>query len=51
MPHAGAVAGDAPRREEFETHTLDGVEMQQVVSIKSDGNVKFQQRSHAIRRY
>ncbi|NEX76008.1 cytochrome c1 [Aeromonas rivipollensis] len=37
MPHVLEPLQGAPRAE-FETHTLDGVEMQQVVSIKSDGN-------------
>lgn len=37
MPHALEPLQGTPRAE-FETHTLDGVEMQQVVSIKSDGN-------------
>ncbi|MEI4985796.1 MULTISPECIES: cytochrome c1 [Aeromonas] len=37
MPHVLEPLQGTPRAE-FETHTLDGVEMQQVVSIKSDGN-------------
>ncbi|AXB04652.1 cytochrome c1 [Aeromonas caviae] len=37
MPHVLEPLQGTPRAE-FKTHTLDGVEMQQVVSIKSDGN-------------
>ncbi|MBL0654956.1 cytochrome c1 [Aeromonas caviae] len=37
MPHVLEPLQGTPRAE-FETHILDGVEMQQVVSIKSDGN-------------
>ncbi|WP_429171880.1 cytochrome c1 [Aeromonas rivipollensis] len=37
MPHVLEPLQGTPRAE-FETHTLDGVAMQQVVSIKSDGN-------------
>ncbi|MBL0485177.1 cytochrome c1 [Aeromonas caviae] len=37
MPHVLEPLQGTPRAK-FETHTLDGVEMQQVVSIKSDGN-------------
>ena len=37
MPHVLEPLQGTPRAE-FETHTLDGVEMQQVLSIKSDGN-------------
>ncbi|MEI4961883.1 cytochrome c1 [Aeromonas caviae] len=37
MPHVLEPLQGTPRAE-FETHTLDGVEIQQVVSIKSDGN-------------
>lgn len=37
MPHVLEPLQGTPRAV-FETHTLDGVEMQQVVSIKSDGN-------------
>ncbi|MFQ2449533.1 cytochrome c1 [Aeromonas caviae] len=37
MPHVLEPLQGTPRAE-FETHTLDGVEMQQVVSIKSAGN-------------
>ncbi|MFM4679343.1 cytochrome c1 [Aeromonas media] len=37
MPHVLEPLQGTPRAE-FETHSLDGVEMQQVVSIKSDGN-------------
>lgn len=37
MPHVLEPLQGTPRAE-LETHTLDGVEMQQVVSIKSDGN-------------
>ncbi|MFQ2579267.1 cytochrome c1 [Aeromonas caviae] len=37
MPHVLEPLQGTPRAE-FETHTLDGVKMQQVVSIKSDGN-------------
>ncbi|MFM5033990.1 MULTISPECIES: cytochrome c1 [Aeromonas] len=37
MPHVLEPLQGTPRAK-FETHTLDGVDMQQVVSIKSDGN-------------
>ncbi|WP_439824734.1 cytochrome c1 [Aeromonas caviae] len=37
MPHVLEPLQGTPRAE-FKTHTQDGVEMQQVVSIKSDGN-------------
>ncbi|MFQ2789079.1 cytochrome c1 [Aeromonas caviae] len=37
MPHVLEPLQGTPRAE-FKAHTLDGVEMQQVVSIKSDGN-------------
>ncbi len=37
MPHVLEPLQGTPRAE-FKTHTLDGVELQQVVSIKSDGN-------------
>lgn len=37
MPHVLSPLQGTPRAE-FATHTIDGVETQQVVSIKSDGN-------------